>query len=139
MHRPCVPNLSINHRIISSNLTERLTRTCEKYRVLMTVSDPNVSRVPSIKQRTRKNTKRVIPFHKNPPHDSELLELILECGRNFRGGGEGGQVVVICGGEGGGRNTNSYAMIMFCVREGAVYIHLARGLTNDTALFIASV
>ena len=28
---------------------------------------------------------------------------------------------------GGGRNTNSYALIMFCVRVGAVYIiHLAR-------------
>ena len=26
----------------------------------------------------------------------------------------------------GERNTNSFAMIMFCVRVGAVYIHLAR-------------
>ena len=30
------------------------------------------------------------------------------------------------GGGGGERNTNSYAMIRFCVRVEAVYIHLAR-------------
>ena len=60
------------------NLTERLTRTYEKYRVLMTVSDQNVSRVLSINQRTRKiQQHRVIPAHKNPPHDAELLELIF--------------------------------------------------------------
>ena len=32
-------------------------------------------------------------------------------------------MVVICGG-GGERNTNSYAVITFCVRVGAVYIHV---------------
>ena len=42
----------------------------------MTVSDQNVSRVLSINQRTRKIPQnRVIPFHKTPPHDAELLEL----------------------------------------------------------------
>ena len=35
------------------------------------------------------------------------------------------QVVENCGG-GGGDNTNSYAMIMFCVRVEADYIHLSR-------------
>ena len=39
----------------------------------------------------------------------------------------GGQVVVICGGGGGGggeeRNTNSYAMIIFSVRVGAINIY----------------
>ena len=36
---------------------------------------------------------------------------------------------VICGGGGGGEegsHTNSFAMIMFCVFLGAVYMHLAR-------------
>ena len=47
----------------------------------MTVSDPNVSRVLSINQRTRK---------------------IKEHWRHFRGDGEGELVVVICGGGGGG-------------------------------------
>ena len=62
----------------SVNLTEILTGTCEKYRVLMTVSDPNVSRVMSINQRTRKIPRNgVISFHKNPHHDAELLELIF--------------------------------------------------------------
>ena len=41
----------------------------------------------------------------------------------FREGGEDGQMVVLCGGQGEGeRNTNSYAMIMFCVIVGAVYM-----------------
>ena len=44
----------------------------------MTVSDPNVSRALSINQRTRKILQnRVIPAHKNPPHEAELLELIF--------------------------------------------------------------
>ena len=34
--------------------------------------------------------------------------------------------MVVIGVGGGARNTNSYAMIMFCVRVGAVYLHLAR-------------
>ena len=50
--------------------------------------------------------------------------------RHFRGDGEGGQVGVICSGGGGGGeggvHTNSFAMIMFCVFVGAVYMHLAR-------------
>ena len=63
----------------------------------MTVSDTNVSRVLSINKRTRKIPQnRVISVHKNPPHDAELLvhifHFIKECGRHFRGGGEGGQV-----------------------------------------------
>ena len=47
-------------------------------------------------------------------------------GRHFRGAGEGGQgqVGVICG-QGGEIHTNSFAMIMFCVFVGAVYMHLA--------------
>ena len=57
----------------------------------MTVSDPNVSCVLSINQRTRKILQnREIP-------DAELHELIIfhfikECGRHFRGDGEGEQV-----------------------------------------------
>ena len=35
-------------------------------------------------------------------------------------------VVIGVGGGGEGRNTNSYAMIVFGVRVGAVYLHLAR-------------
>ena len=64
----------------------------------MTVSGANVSRVLSINQRTRKLLQNsVIPAHKTPPHDADLLELIFfyfikECGRHFRGDGEGGQV-----------------------------------------------
>ena len=69
MHRFCVSNLSINHRT-----TEKPTMTCKKYRVLMTVSDPNVSRVPA-DSKILQNT--IISFHKNPPHDAELLELIF--------------------------------------------------------------
>ena len=34
-------------------------------------------------------------------------------------------VVMGVGGGGGGRNKNSYAMITFCVRVGAVNLHLA--------------
>ena len=52
--------------------------TYEKYRVLMTVSDPNVSRALSLNQRAQKIIQnRVIPAHKNSPHDAELLELIF--------------------------------------------------------------
>ena len=44
----------------------------------MTVSDQNVSRVLSINQRTLNILQnRVIPAHKNPPHDAELLDLIF--------------------------------------------------------------
>ena len=44
----------------------------------MTLSDPNVSRVLSINQRTAKILQnRVIPAQKDPPNDAELLELIL--------------------------------------------------------------
>ena len=78
MRRFCEPNLSINPGAKIVTLTERLTRTYEKYRVLMTVSYPNVSRVRSINQRTRKILQnRVIPVHKKPPNDAELLELIF--------------------------------------------------------------
>ena len=44
----------------------------------MTVSDANVSRVLSINQRTRKLLQNsVLPAHKTPPHDADLLELIF--------------------------------------------------------------
>ena len=33
---------------------------------------------------------------------------------------------MICGGGGGGVHANSFAMIMFCVFVGVVYMHLAR-------------
>ena len=75
----------------------------------MTVSDPNVSRVQSINQRTRKILQnRVIPAHKNSPHDAESLELVFfhfikECRGNFRGGGWG----YLRGGGGGGRSTHT--------------------------------
>ena len=109
----------------------------------MTVCDPNVSRILSINQRTRKIPQNIeIPFHKNPPREAELLELILfhfrkECGRYFRGGGERGQVVVICGGGGGEGGGGSWGrgkhelvrddhVLCACVCLGAVYIHLAR-------------
>ena len=52
----------------------------------MTVSDLNVSRVLSINQRTQKILQnRVIPAHKNPPHDAELLELIFSISLNSVG------------------------------------------------------
>ena len=74
----------------------------------MTVSDPNVSRVLSINQRTRKIPQnRIIPAH--TPHDVDISHFIKECGCNFRGEGEGGQVVVFCGKGGGGVHTNSFA------------------------------
>ena len=90
----------------------------------MTVSDPNVSRVLSINQRTRKILQsRVIPAHKNPPNDAELLELIFSISKNSvgvileeTGGGGGGRASEYDLRHGGGVHTNSFAMIMFlCV------------------------
>ena len=47
---------------------------------------------------------------------------------------------MICGGGGGGGgiHTNSFAMIMFCVFVGAVYMHLARCRLFMTVLIMIS-
>ena len=60
------------------NLTERLTRTYESYRVLLAVSDPNDSRVLSISSGLKKIPQnRIIPVNRKPPHNARLLKLIF--------------------------------------------------------------